>query len=65
MFKKISQNFVKSPLNLCRISQVLVHSLWHVCIIGILWSFFNSVDPSQMQQKAESDQDHNYLQEVL
>ena len=30
MFKKISQNFVKSPLKFCVISQILVHSLWHV-----------------------------------
>ena len=32
MFKKISQNFVKSPLKFCLISQILLHSLWHVCI---------------------------------
>ena len=31
MFKKISQNFVKSPLVFCLISQILVHSLWHEC----------------------------------
>ena len=31
MFKKISQNFVKSPLKVCLISKILVHSLWHVC----------------------------------
>ena len=31
MFKKISPNFVKSPLKFCLISQILVHSLWHVC----------------------------------
>ena len=31
MFKKISQNFVKSPLKFCLISQIVVHSLWHVC----------------------------------
>ena len=31
MFKKISQNFVKFPLKFCLISQILVHSLWHVC----------------------------------
>ena len=30
MFKKISQNFVKSPLKFCLISQILVCSLWHV-----------------------------------
>ena len=30
MFKKISQNFVKSPLKFCFISQIFVHSLWHV-----------------------------------
>ena len=30
MFKKISQNFVKSPLKFCVISQILVHSLLHV-----------------------------------
>ena len=29
MFKKISQNFVKSPLKFCLISQILVHSFWH------------------------------------
>ena len=33
MFKKISQNFVKSPLKFCIISQILVYSLWHVCFI--------------------------------
>ena len=32
MFKKISQNFVKSALKFCFISQILVHSLWHVCM---------------------------------
>ena len=37
MFKKISQNFVKSPLNFCLISQILVHSLWHVCA----WDIFD------------------------
>ena len=31
MFKKISQNFVKSPLKFCLISQILVHSWWNVC----------------------------------
>ena len=31
LFKKISQNFVKSPLKVCLISQNLVHRLWHVC----------------------------------
>ena len=30
MFQKISQNFVKSPLKSCLVSQILVHSLWHV-----------------------------------
>ena len=32
MFKEISQNFVKSPFKVCLISQILVHSLWHICI---------------------------------
>ena len=42
MFKKISLMFVKSPLNFCLISQILVHSLWHVCLNSVLnWS----VDP--------------------
>ena len=31
IFVKISQNFNKSPLTFCLISQILVHSLWHVC----------------------------------
>ena len=35
MFKKISQNFVKSPLKFSLISQILVHSLWHVWIMDI------------------------------
>ena len=45
MFKKISQNFVKSPLKFCLISQILVHSLWHVCKspnaskFGVNWPF--------------------------
>ena len=46
-FKKISQNFVKSPLKFCLISQILVHSLWHVCKsppmfltkFGVNWPF--------------------------
>ena len=29
-FVKISQNFIKSPLKICPISQISVHSLWHV-----------------------------------
>ena len=28
---KISQNFIKSHLKICLISQTSVHSLWHVC----------------------------------
>ena len=31
MLVKISQNFTKSPLKICFISQTSVHSLWHVC----------------------------------
>ena len=38
MFKKISQNFVKSPLVFCLISQILFHSLWHECNWVILGS---------------------------
>ena len=30
IFVKISQNFIKSHLKNCLISQTLVHSLWHV-----------------------------------
>ena len=30
MFMKNSKNFVKSPLKVCLIAQILVHSLWHV-----------------------------------
>ena len=33
IIKKILQNFVKSPLKFCLISQILVHSLWHVCFL--------------------------------
>ena len=32
MFKKISQNFVKSPLTFLPYLKILVNSLWHVCI---------------------------------
>ena len=39
MFKKISQNFVEFPLKFCLISQILVHSLWHVCTKQPLVSF--------------------------
>ena len=35
MYKKMSQNFVKSPLKFCRISQILVQSLWHVWRSGV------------------------------
>ena len=31
IFVKITQNFVKSPLKICLISQISVHSLWHAC----------------------------------
>ena len=31
IYKKISQNFVESPLKFCIISQILVNSLWHIC----------------------------------
>ena len=31
MFKKISQNFAKSPLKFCLSSQILGHRLLHVC----------------------------------
>ena len=31
IFVKISQSFIKSPLKFCFISQISVHSLWHVC----------------------------------
>ena len=38
MFKKISQNFIKSPLKICLISQTFVNILWHVCIIAFdIW----------------------------
>ena len=37
MFKNISQNFVKLPLTFCLISQILVHSLWHVCYVKLLY----------------------------
>ena len=31
IFVKISQNFIECPLKICLISQISVHSLWHVC----------------------------------
>ena len=31
IFVKISQNFIKSHLKICLISQISVHILWHVC----------------------------------
>ena len=37
MFKKISQNFVKSPIKCCLISQILDYNLWHVCLYIELW----------------------------
>ena len=46
MFNKISQNFVKYPLKFCLISQILVHSLWHVCIsklTGFLVLFYKEI----------------------
>ena len=36
IFIKISQNFIKSPLKLCLISQISVHSLWLVCHLHFL-----------------------------
>ena len=32
IFVKISQNLIKSPFKICLISQISVHSLWHVCL---------------------------------
>ena len=29
-FVQVSQNFIKSHLKFCQISQIAVHSLWHV-----------------------------------
>ena len=56
MFKKISQNFVKSPLKFCLISQILVNSLWHVCtvktLVGI--SIFDG-------GKLEESEGYNYI----
>ena len=40
IYKKISQNFVKSPLKFCSISQINVHSLWYVCDASVLCRFF-------------------------
>ena len=37
IFVKVSQNFIKSPLKICLISQISVHSLWHV---RMLWQVF-------------------------
>ena len=34
---KISQNFIKSHLKICLISQISVHSLWHVCRSKVKW----------------------------
>ena len=31
IFVKVSQNFIKSHLKFCLISQISAHSLWHVC----------------------------------
>ena len=31
IFVNVSQNFVKSHLKFCIISQISAHSLWHVC----------------------------------
>ena len=33
---KISQNFIKSPLKNCLLSQISAHRLWHVCLLRIL-----------------------------
>ena len=33
IFIKFSQNLIKSHLKICLISQISVHSLWHVCTI--------------------------------
>ena len=39
IFAKISQNFIKSHLKFCLISQISVHSVWHVCISEYFTSF--------------------------
>ena len=50
MFEKISQKFVKSPFKFCLISQILVHSLWHVCITASLvrLSLLTMTNPNQL-----------------
>ena len=35
-FVQVSQNFIRSHLKFCLISQISVHSLWHVCVFSIL-----------------------------
>ena len=54
-FKKISQNFVKSPLKFCLISQILFHSLWHVCFglrdTRVDCSFCHSSEGSDSKRK--------------
>ena len=37
IFVKISQNFIKSHLKICLISQISAHRLWHVCY-GMIYS---------------------------
>ena len=35
IFVKISQNIIKSHFKICLVSQISVHSLWHVCSLSI------------------------------
>ena len=39
---QVSQNFIKSHLKFCLISQISVHSLWHVCVYFYIKSLINS-----------------------
>ena len=43
IFAKFSQNLIKSPLNLGFISQISVHSLWHVWDLDITQSCCGSI----------------------
>ena len=44
IFVKISQNFIKSPLKFWFISQISVHSLWHVWVNKYLSSIKNGLE---------------------
>ena len=49
IFVKVSQNFIKSHLRFCLISQISVHSLWHVWVQAWKFEVYESATCTNLQ----------------